>query len=88
MQKRIFECVEGAQSLYIKTISVIGKPIIHISRDDMELKREAVGLSIFAPEIEVFCLPAWDCLPYDRLSPHSDIIGERISTLIKLATQE
>ncbi len=88
MQKRIFECVEGAQSLYIKTNSVIGKPIIHISRDDMELKREAVGLSIFAPEIEVFCLPAWDCLPYDRLSPHSDIIGERISTLIKLATQD
>ena len=87
MQKHIFECVDGAQSYYLSTNSAIGKPIIHISRDDVELKREAIGLSIFAPDIEIYRLPAWDCLPYDRLSPHGDIIGERISTLIQLASQ-
>ena len=30
--------------------------------------------------------PAWDCLPYDRLSPHPDIVAERLETLARLAT--
>ncbi len=88
MQKQIFGCVEGAQTLYLATHSVINEPIIYISRDDLELKQVSQGLSLFAPDIEVVCLPAWDCLPYDRLSPHGDIIGERISTLSKLASNE
>ncbi|GIS16777.1 MAG: hypothetical protein CM15mP117_22090 [Alphaproteobacteria bacterium] len=33
-------------------------------------------------------MPAWDCVPYDRLSPHGDITGERISTLSKLASRD
>ena len=35
----------------------------------------------FAPEREVLVFPAWDCLPYDRLSPHPDIVAERLETL-------
>ena len=88
MQRHIYECVEGSQSYYLSMNSAIGKPIIHICRDDVELKRESLGLSIFAPDIEVCCLPAWDCLPYDRLSPHGDITGERISNLIRLSSHD
>src|SRR5262249_23303408 len=43
------------------------------------------GLRFFAPEREVLVFPAWDCLPYDRLSPHPDIVAERLETLAKLA---
>ena len=88
MQKQIFGCVEGAQTLYLATHATIGKPVIYLSRDDLELKQVSQGLSLFAPDIDVVCLPAWDCLPYDRLSPHGDITGERISTLSKLASTE
>ena len=43
---------------------------------------------LFEPNAEVYSLPAWDCVPYDRLSPHGDITGERISTLSKLASRD
>jgi transcription-repair coupling factor (superfamily II helicase) len=33
----------------------------------------------------VLVFPAWDCLPYDRLSPHPDIVAERLETLVRLA---
>ena len=29
------------------------------------------ALGFFAPDIEVLEFPAWDCLPYDRVSPHA-----------------
>ena len=43
------------------------------------------ALRFFAPEREVLVFPAWDCLPYDRLSPHPDIVAERLETLVRLA---
>ena len=88
MQQNIFGCVEGAQSYYLAKYSVIGKPIIYLSRNDVELKHVASGLLLFEPNAEVYSLPAWDCVPYDRLSPHGDITGERISTLSKLASRD
>ena len=29
--------------------------------------------------------PAWDCLPYDRVSPHAGIVAQRMTTLSRLA---
>jgi transcription-repair coupling factor (superfamily II helicase) len=41
------------------------------------------SLSFFAGGVEVIELPAWDCLPYDRVSPKSDIVASRIDALTK-----
>ena len=30
-------------------------------------------------------LPAWDCLPYDRVAPHGEIVSRRIAALARLA---
>ena len=38
----------------------------------------------FAPALEVVTLPAWDCLPYDRVSPNSDIMARRLEALARL----
>ena len=35
-------------------------------------------------EAEVLLFPAWDCLPYDRVSPHRDIVARRLATLTRL----
>jgi transcription-repair coupling factor (superfamily II helicase) len=43
------------------------------------------ALAFFAPDIEVLEFPAWDCLPYDRVSPHAGIVAQRMTTLAKLA---
>src|SRR5665647_1352999 len=29
--------------------------------------------------------PAWDCLPYDRVSPNASVIAQRMTTLSRLA---
>ncbi len=62
-----------------------GKPVIHVALDDVRAAVIADTLAFFAPNCEVLSFPAWDCLPYDRISPHTDIIAERISTLSRLS---
>ena len=43
------------------------------------------ALAVLAPEAAVLDLPAWDCLPYDRVSPNPDISARRMATLAALA---
>jgi tripartite-type tricarboxylate transporter receptor subunit TctC len=38
-----------------------------------------------APEIEVLSFPAWDCQPYDRVSPNAAIAARRMTVLARLA---
>ncbi|NQU57950.1 MAG: transcription-repair coupling factor, partial [Rhodospirillales bacterium] len=57
---------------------------VFVARDDFHLARMAEALTFFAPDIERLEFPAWDCLPYDRASPNSAIIGQRIDTLTRL----
>jgi transcription-repair coupling factor (superfamily II helicase) len=59
-------------------------PLLHIARDDTRMARLADLLGFFAPGLELLRLPAWDCLPYDRVSPNPEIVAERISTLARL----
>jgi len=58
--------------------------LLHVARDDQRLARLADGLSFFAPKAELLRFPAWDCLPYDRVSPNAEIVSERIATLARL----
>ena len=62
-----------------------GARVLHVARDDARLARLAEGLAFFAPELRVLRLPAWDCLPYDRVSPVSEIVAERVDTMARLA---
>lgn len=58
--------------------------LIHVALDDNRttLLEELIGF--FAPDIEVITFPAWDCLPYDRVSPKMEIVGHRIDALSRL----
>jgi transcription-repair coupling factor (superfamily II helicase) len=59
-------------------------PVLHIARDDTRLAGLAEAIAFFGPEVEVVQFPAWDCLPYDRVSPNGAIIAERIAALSRL----
>ena len=48
------------------------------------MARLAEALAFVAPEAEVLRFPAWDCLPYDRVSPNPALVSERIATLARL----
>ena len=60
------------------------RAVLHIARDDKRLAAMAEALQFFAPEIPVFTFPAWDCLPYDRVSPNAEISATRMATLAAL----
>ncbi|MCC7426067.1 MAG: transcription-repair coupling factor [Alphaproteobacteria bacterium] len=59
-------------------------PILHVARDDARMARMAEALAVFAPGVATLQFPAWDCLPYDRVSPHPEILARRIDTLTRL----
>ncbi|MGO8889448.1 MAG: CarD family transcriptional regulator, partial [Streptosporangiaceae bacterium] len=45
----------------------------------------AAALGSFLPPDSVGCFPGWETLPHERLSPRSDIVGQRIAVLRRLA---
>ncbi len=59
-------------------------PVLHVARDDARMARLAEMLAFALPEAEVLRFPAWDCLPYDRVSPNPALVSERIATLARL----
>ena len=59
--------------------------LLVVCRDGARMAQLARALGFFAPDIERFDLPAWDCQPYDRVSPHAAVVAQRMLTLSRLA---
>ena len=80
---------EGVDALTITDIAaaLAGRAVIHVARDDKRLSAVSEALTAFAPTVTVLEFPAWDCLPYDRVSPNSDVTGRRLHTLIRLTNR-
>ena len=57
---------------------------LHIARDAGRMDALADALRFFAPDVELLLFPAWDCLPYDRVSPNREVVAQRIATLAAL----
>jgi len=57
---------------------------LHIALDDARAARIAEAVAFFDPTIETLIFPAWDCLPYDRVSPNPDLVSNRIAVLARL----
>ena len=58
-----------------------GSRAVLIAADETAMRALADTVPLFAPEIEVLTLPAWDCLAYDRASPALRVMAERLATL-------
>src|SRR6202050_3620448 len=58
--------------------------VLHVTRDDARMARVAEALAFVMPEAEILRFPAWDCLPYDRVSPNPALVSERIAMLTRL----
>ncbi len=64
-------------------------PLLFVARDGQRLPAIAEALAFAAPELPVLEFPAWDCLPYDRVSPGSDAAARRLDALsAMIALQE
>src|ERR1044071_7236296 len=56
-----------------------------VCRDGPRMAALARALDFFAPDVAVQEFPAWDCLPYDRVSPHAGFVAQRMTALSQLA---
>ena len=56
-----------------------------VCRDGQRMAALSLALTFFAPEIQVLEFPAWDCLPYDRVSPNAALVAPRMTVLSRLA---
>ncbi len=59
--------------------------LAHVARDGQRSRAFQDALAFAAPEIEILDFPAWDCQPYDRVSPTAAIAARRMTTLARLA---
>ncbi len=76
---------EGFDAQLIAREVARGHTIIHVARDDRRMEAMRNALAIVAPDVIALDLPAWDCLPYDRISPNPDVASRRMSTFGLLA---
>ena len=81
----LFGVPQGFDSVFLaKLARESACPVLHICSDDLQFEEISEGLRFFGAEVETLRFPAWDCLPYDRVSPTSDAVGERLKTLSAL----
>ncbi|MCP4382196.1 MAG: transcription-repair coupling factor [Hyphomicrobiales bacterium] len=59
--------------------------VVFVARDGQRLAEVERTIRFFAPSIDVIEFPAWDCLPYDRASPHSAVVARRMAALSALS---
>ncbi len=62
--------------------------VLFVAADDTRAQSAQDAMKFFAPDLPVLSFPAWDCLPYDRVSPKPDIESERMATLAALARRD
>ena len=62
--------------------------VVFIASDDVHAQSVIEAIGFFAPSLTILSFPAWDCLPYDRVSPKPDIESTRLATLAALARRK
>ena len=82
----IWGAPDGVASLALLQIALAGKSFIYVARDDVRMTAMGDSLRRLSPDLRLLEFPAWDCLPFDRLSPQGGLVGRRIETLAQLAS--
>ncbi|SCW75833.1 transcription-repair coupling factor [Rhizobium mongolense subsp. loessense] len=71
----------GLEPLLLAELARAGGPVAYVLSDGQRMADLEQMLGFVAPDIPVLTLPAWDCLPYDRVSPSADTSARRLTAL-------
>jgi transcription-repair coupling factor (superfamily II helicase) len=76
----------GAQMFAVaEAVAAAGtRPVIMACMSDRDATQLRTQLEFFLPDAETLFFPAWDCMPYDRVSPNVSITSQRLNTLASL----
>ncbi len=87
------QVADGAEGLVLADLarSVAARPdapavsLCVICRDGQRMAALSRSLAFFGPDLLTMEFPAWDCLPYDRVSPNAAAVAQRMTALSRLA---
>ncbi|MSO67527.1 MAG: transcription-repair coupling factor [Pseudolabrys sp.] len=87
------QVADGAEGMVLADLarSIAARPdapaisLAVICRDGQRMAALSRALSFFGPDILTMEFPAWDCLPYDRVSPNASVVAQRMTALSRLA---
>jgi len=82
--KKIYAGIpEGSEAIILHPHLKMQKSLF-VCATEAKAQRMTEQLKIVAPELSIFHFPAWDCLPYDRVSCGLDVMTHRIDVLTTL----
>lgn len=77
----------AASSLSVAALARREQPIIYVCSEAQHMPMVAKELAFFCgDDTPIYTFPDWECLPYDRVSPHPDIVSQRLLALHRLPT--
>jgi transcription-repair coupling factor (superfamily II helicase) len=87
------QVADGAEGLVLADLAraIAARPeapaisLCVICRDCQRMAALSRALAFFGPDILTMEFPAWDCLPYDRVSPNASVVSQRMTALSRLA---
>ena len=74
----------SADALLLAELARARRPLAVITASASDAQRLLEEIPFFDPGIKVHLFPDWETLPYDQLSPHQDLVSERLATLYQL----
>ena len=84
--KTLSSVPDGYDAVLLDRFSRKSKEILYVVSDGVSLERTADMLRYLNPKLDVLKFPAWDTVPYDRVSPNVNIVAQRIETLTEIVT--
>ena len=87
------QVADGAEGLVLADLAraIAARPaapaisLCVVCRDGQRMAALSRALAFFGPDIASMEFPAWDCLPYDRVSPNASVVAQRMTALSRLA---
>jgi len=74
----------SSDSLAIAQLAATRSALVVLTANAADAQRLLQEIGYFAPGLRVFMLPDWETLPYDQISPHQDLVSDRLATLYQL----
>ncbi|MFV0256456.1 transcription-repair coupling factor [Candidatus Liberibacter solanacearum] len=69
----------GTEPFVLAEIARSGLSLVYIGSDERALVNIKKTLAFIVPDIDVIIFPAWDCLPYDRISASPRVVTDRLA---------
>lgn len=78
---------ESYEAFFLLERAARARISLHVVPQEQHAQALKETFFFLKPEFEVIFFPPWDCLPYDRVSPHLDVMAARLEAMDRLAQQ-